>query len=130
MSYCHEVRVRYVDCDMQGVVYNAHYLTFIDDAFDCWLREIDMNFEEKFGSEVMLKQASIVWESPVKFSETLDIECKIIRWGNTSFDGFFVGSVNSRKTFEATVTYVCVDHVNYGPIKIPTFLKEHLERKA
>jgi len=115
---------------MQGVVYNAHYLTFIDDAFDCWLREIDMNFEEKFGSEVMLKQASIVWESPVKFSETLDIECKIIRWGNTSFDGFFVGSVNSRKTFEATVTYVCVDHVNYGPIKIPTFLKEHLQRKA
>ena len=54
MSYHHKVRVRYVDCDMQGVVYNAHYLTFVDDAFDCWLREIDMNFEEKFGSEVML----------------------------------------------------------------------------
>ena len=126
MSYHHKVRVRYVDCDMQGVVYNAHYLTFVEDAFDCWLREIDMNFEEKFGSEVMLKKASIVWEKPAKFANILNIECKVTRWGNTSFDGFFIGTVNAEKTFEATVTYVCVDHENYQPIPIPNYLKEHL----
>ena len=47
MSYTHQIRVRYVDCDMQGVVYNAHYLTFIDDAFDCWMRELAWDFEKE-----------------------------------------------------------------------------------
>ena len=127
MTYHHQTRIRYVDCDMQGVVYNSHYLTLIDDAFDCWLREIDRDFEEKFGSEVMLKKADIVWESPARFADTLDIECHVARWGNTSFDAFFAGSVSSTRVFEATITYVCVDHENYQPISIPSFIREHLE---
>ena len=53
MSYTHQIRIRYVDCDMQGVVYNAHYLTFIDDAFDCWMRELDWDFEKKLEAEIM-----------------------------------------------------------------------------
>ena len=40
---------------MQGVVYNAHYLTFIDDAFDCWMRELAWDFEKKLEAEIMLK---------------------------------------------------------------------------
>ncbi len=27
-----QVRVRFGECDMQGVVFNAHYLAYIDDA--------------------------------------------------------------------------------------------------
>ena len=60
MSYHHAVRVRYVDCDMQGVVYNAHYLTFVDDGFDCWMRALEPDFENVHGWEVMLKKAEIL----------------------------------------------------------------------
>jgi len=56
-NYKHSVRVRYVDCDMQGVVYNSHYLTFVDDGFDCWVRQLGATFEEDYGWEVMLKKA-------------------------------------------------------------------------
>jgi len=28
MSYRHTVRVRYGECDMQSVVFNAHYLAY------------------------------------------------------------------------------------------------------
>ena len=34
------LRVRYVECDMQGRVFNGHYLTWVDMAMNEALREI------------------------------------------------------------------------------------------
>lgn len=28
--FAHRLRVRYAECDAQGVVFNAHYLTYLD----------------------------------------------------------------------------------------------------
>ena len=126
MTYRHDIRIRYVDCDMQGIVYNAHYLTFVDDAFDCWLRNLDQAFESTFGWEVMVKKVGITWESSAKFADQLEIYCTVGRWGNTSFAGLFEGKVNSQTIFTASVTYVCVDHETYRPIPVPSQLQKHL----
>ncbi len=126
MTYDHQVRVRYADCDKQGVIYNSHYLTFIDDAFDCWLRELGTDFEEIYGWEVMLKKAEIVWHAPARLAEHLDIACEPSRWGNTSFDVSFTGSVDSRAIFSAVITYVTVDHEQFRPVPIPDTLREHI----
>ncbi len=127
MTYTHAVRVRYVDCDMQGVVYNAHYLTFVDDGFDCWMRELEPAFEDVYGWEVMLKKAEILWDGPAHFGETVDIACAVTRWGNTSFDTTFTGTVGDRAVFTSTVTYVVVDHGEHRPMPIPDELRAHLD---
>ena len=111
---------------MQGIVYNAHYLTFVDDAFDCWLRSLDQRFEDTLGWEVMLKKAEITWESSAKFADQLEVHCEVGRWGKTSFDTHFEGKVDTQTIFTALVTYVCVDHETYQPILIPSQLNEHL----
>ena len=108
---------------MQGVVYNAHYLTFIDDAFDCWMRELDWDFEKKLEAEIMLKSANITWHKPVKFGDDLVTKSKVTRWGNSSFDVRTDGYVFKEHCFEAAISYVCVDHINYRPIEIPELLK-------
>ncbi len=126
MRYTHTIRVRYADCDMQGVVYNSHYLTFVDDAFDCWLRELATDFEDAYGWEVMLKKAEITWDGPTRMAEHLDIVCEPTRWGNTSFDVSYTGAVDSRAVFSAVATYVTVDHENHRPVVIPDQLKEHI----
>lgn len=127
MTYRHAVRVRYVDCDMQGVVYNAHYLTFIDDGFDCWMRMLEPEFETVHGWEVMLKKAEILWDGPAHFGESIAIDCDVTRWGNTSFDTTFTGAVGGRAVFSSTVTYVVVDHDEHRPMAIPDVLRAHLE---
>lgn len=126
MSFQHDVRVRYVDCDMQGVVYNAHYLTFIDDGFDCWLRALDPRFEE-LGWEVMLKRVEVTWSGPAHFGEVVEISMSPSRWGRTSFDVAFAGAVGERAVFTAAVTYVVVDHEEHRPMGIPDQLRRHLE---
>ncbi len=126
-TYAHSVRIRYVDCDMQGVVYNAHYLTFVDDGFDCWIRQLGQTFEAELGWEVMLKKAEITWAAPARFAEHLDITMQVSRWGNTSFDIVFTGTVEGRPIFHSTITYVTVDHEHYRPIPIPDALRSHLQ---
>ena len=114
---------------MQGVVYNAYYLTFIDDAFDCWMREIDWDFEKKLEAEIMLKSANIIWHKPVKFGDSLVTKSHVTRWGNSSFDIRTDGLVLNEQYFEALISYVCVDHIDYRPMKIPELLKSHLQSK-
>ena len=38
MAYVHTIRVRYGECDMQRVVFNANYFAYCDDAVDAWTR--------------------------------------------------------------------------------------------
>lgn len=126
MPYRHQVRVRYVDCDGQHVVHNAHYLAFVDDAFDCWLRRLHPDFETAAGWDVMVKKAEIIWHGPARRGEILEMAAEPVRWGTSSFDVEFVGSVGDRPVFVATVTYVAVDAADHRPIPVPAELRGHL----
>ena len=39
-AYRHSIDVRWGEVDMQGVVFNAHYLAYIDDTLERWLRGV------------------------------------------------------------------------------------------
>src|SRR5436309_6295276 len=103
----HRVRPRYGEIDMQGVVFNAHYLAYCDDACDSWMRALFGTFEDA-GWDFMLKRAEIVWDGATRLGETLDIAVTTSRIGTTSFDVGFAGSVGDRPVFTATITYVSV----------------------
>jgi acyl-CoA thioester hydrolase len=103
----HVVRVRYGECDLQGVVFNAHYLAYVDDTIDTWLRTLERPHVE-LGWDVMVKHADITWHGPAGVADELQILASVLRWGTTSFDVRFDGSVEARPVFTASLTYVGV----------------------
>jgi acyl-CoA thioester hydrolase len=105
VSYRHEVRVRYGECDMQRVVYNPHYMAYVDDATDTWFRETLPGFGD-ISFDTMLKRFEIEWSSPARVGELLVLELAVVRWGTTSFDVGVTGHVGDRLVFEATVMFV------------------------
>jgi acyl-CoA thioester hydrolase len=120
MPYRHELRVRYAEVDMQGHVFNAHYLTYADEALGSWFRETlgDPNDDDL---QMVLKRAQLTWHSPANFDDLLAVDVSIPRWGNTSFDVLYQGAVGERPVFEAVVTYITVapDVAQTGPRPIP-----------
>lgn len=92
---------------MQRVVFNAHYLAYCDDAAECWLQAKGVRVNE-VGWDFMLKKATIEWQGTATVHETIDIAVQVARWGNTSFDVRFTGSVGDRPVFTTTITYVGV----------------------
>jgi acyl-CoA thioester hydrolase len=105
VTYRHLVRIRYGECDMQKVVFNANYLAYIDDATDTWFREALGGFEST-GFDFMVKKVTVEWQSAARFGDVLELEAAVTRWGTTSFDVGVVGRVAQRPVLEATLVYV------------------------
>ena len=135
MSYVHTLPVRYGECDMQRVVFNANYFVYCDDAVDTWTRFALADELKKSGTstdlhaigfDFMLKTTQLTWHSPVKFGDTLDMNCEVSRWGNSSFDVAINGSVDGDSRFDAVITYVSVDPVTQMPTPIPDIVKKSL----
>lgn len=107
--YVHRVRVRYGEVDMQRVVFNAHYLAYCDDAMETWVRGLGIDVTAH-GWDFMLKKAVIEWAGSAGVADELAIAVAVARWGNTSFDVAFDGTVDDRPVFSCVVTYVGVRH--------------------
>ena len=107
MPFVHHVHVRYGECDMQQVVFNANYMAYCDDAMECWFQSVGMRMLDH-GWDFMLKKAVIEWQSSATVAEVIDIALHVARWGTTSFDVSFVGTVGERPVFTMQITYVGV----------------------
>lgn len=105
--YRHRITVRYGEVDQQGVAFNAHYLAWCDDAMERWFRSLGLRLEDG-AWDFMLKRAEIEWQASATTADELDIDVAVVRWGTTSFDVGFLGSIDGRHVFWARITYVGV----------------------
>ncbi len=126
VGYRHNFRVRYVDCDAQRVMHNANYLAYVDDALDTWFRTALGDYEE-LGFDVMVKKAEIVWHGPARVGDVVECECRVARWGNTSFDVEVLGRVADRPVFEALLVQVSTVPGEPTPTPVPAAVRDALE---
>jgi acyl-CoA thioester hydrolase len=118
VGYSVQIRVRYNECDVQGVVFNANYLVYVDETLDRWIT--DTLGEDAI--DMVVKKATVEWHAPARRGELLELVPRIVRWGNTSYDMVVEGSVGDRPVFTATMVYI-----NVVPgTKTPTPVPEHV----
>ena len=59
----HRLRVRWAEVDMQKVVFNGHYLTYIDTALADYWRAIGLAYPEgyvdKYANDMFLRKAGV-----------------------------------------------------------------------
>lgn len=91
------LRVRYGECDLQGIVFNANYLLFADVGLTEYIRELmaieskgadgDMldGFIDHFGGDNWVRHADVDFRAPAKADDQLDIAVRITRFGCTSY---------------------------------------------
>jgi len=82
------LRVRYGECDPQGVVFNANYLLYADvAATELWRAAIGGYdaLPRDYGVDVLVAAAQVRFLSPLHHDDEIDLEAGIVRTGNTSF---------------------------------------------
>ena len=123
MSYHHQITTRYGEVDQQGVVYNAHYLVYMDDTMETWMRELP-DLRRTLGWDMMLKKATIEWQGSVTDGKSLEIEAAVTHWGRSSWRLGYVGKCEGRPVFTAEVVYVSVLLGLNEPFETPAGVKE------
>ncbi len=107
-TYRHSLRPRYGEVDRQGVVYNAHYMVYIDEAMESFLRECHPDLRRAEGWDMMLVRCNLEWQGSCGFGDRLDVDLAPRRWGGKSWALTYTGSVSGRPVFTAEVVYVSV----------------------
>jgi acyl-CoA thioesterase FadM len=67
----------------------------------------------------MVKKATITWDGAARVHDDLAIAVSVNRWGNTSFDVRFEGTVEGCPVFTADLTYVAVATGTTDPVPVP-----------
>jgi acyl-CoA thioester hydrolase len=129
MGFHYEIAVRYGEVDQQGVVFNAHYLAYVDDAMDHWMRLLDADFES-MGWDFMVRHAELEWVDGARVGDILAVDAEIVRWGNTSFVVHVLIHVGGRPVFTADMTYVGVEAGTTTPLAAPPQVRRHLGEPA
>src|SRR6188768_3273008 len=85
--FFHPFRVRYSEIDGQGVVFNAHYLTYFDTTITEYFRALgyDQYADAKqTGEDFHVVKSVIEYKAPVRFDWELDVGARVARIGNSS----------------------------------------------
>jgi acyl-CoA thioester hydrolase len=82
----HRIRVRFNECDPQGVVFYANYLMYFDVAMTEFWREAFGGYAEliEAGTDAMVAEARIRYRGSARFDEEIDLVAAITRVGTTS----------------------------------------------
>src|SRR5262245_52391939 len=82
------LRVRWAEIDMQKVVFNAHYLTYIDTAVAEYWREVGLAYPEgyvdRYNADMYLRKASLEYLAPARYDDQLSVLCRVALLGRSS----------------------------------------------
>jgi acyl-CoA thioester hydrolase len=82
----HTLRIRYQECDAQGVVYFARYPEYYDITITELFREAVGSYQAMVdgGSDMVVAEQSIRYRGSGRFDELVDVEVTIDKLGDTS----------------------------------------------
>src|SRR3954453_20684697 len=86
MEFRHPRRVRYGECDPQGIVFNANYLLFFDVAFtELWREAVGPWLEMTTrGFDAVVGEARLAFKAPARFDDELAVALRIAGLGGSS----------------------------------------------
>ena len=85
----HRLRVRWAEADMQGIVFNGHYLTYFDVAVTEYWRAIGLPYPETTadsGGEMYTVKSVVEYHSPARYDDELDVLMRCSRIGRSSLE--------------------------------------------
>lgn len=83
----HRIRVRFNECDGQGVVFYANYLMYFDVAMtELWREAFGGGYSGLIenGTDAMVAEANIRYRQSARFDDELDLVARVTRIGTTS----------------------------------------------
>lgn len=86
MPFRHRLRVRWAECDLQGVVFYANYLAYFDVAMTELWREAIGPYGEMLeeGADMVVAEATLRYRSSARFDEEIALIASVRHLGTTS----------------------------------------------
>ena len=125
------LRVRWAEVDMQKIVFNGHYLTYIDTAIAEYWREIGLpyphGYVDHYGSDIYLRKATVEYLGSAGYDDVLTVCCRVARLGRSSMTFQFEIYRESDLLITAELIYVNAD-AQRKAAPLPDDVRERVKR--
>ena len=127
----HRLRVRWAEVDMQKIVFNGHYLTYIDTALADYWRAIGLpypeGYVEHYGSDIFLRKATVEYLGSARYDDELDVLCRTAKLGRSSMTYLFEIWRNAADLLiTAELIYVNADPRTKKAVPLPDDLRRRV----
>jgi acyl-CoA thioester hydrolase len=126
--FVHKLRVRYGECDPQGIVFNANYLLYFDVAFTELWRAAIGPWQEMVdrGVDAVVADASISFRAPARFDDELELRAQLTRLGSTSITTQIDVVREQTVLVSGTLRHVCVATDTWAKTELPDWIRHGL----
>lgn len=128
------LRIRYSECDFQGVVFNSRYADLADAAATEFFRVLFGDYQNILdqGLDSQVVKLSTEWNASAKFDDVLALEVNTAHVGNSSYqlDVDYINHQSGQAIARSQITYVMVDSKDYRPTAVPDAIRESLTAGA
>jgi acyl-CoA thioester hydrolase len=131
--FVHELRVRYGECDPQGIVFNANYLLYFDVAFtELWREAVGAwtDMVERDGVDAVVAEANIRFRAPARYDDVLQLQARVADLGATSITTEIDVVRDADLLVQGRLEHVFVDTTNWKRTEMPDWIRSGLERYA
>jgi acyl-CoA thioester hydrolase len=129
-AFVHRFRVRYAECDAQGVVFNAHYVMYFDNAITELWREAFGSYSSMLetGTDMVVGEVRVRYRRPAAFDQEIDVAAEVARLGATSMTTRFTVTLagDEAPLAEGEVRHVFVDPATKAKKRIPDDIRRGL----
>ena len=128
--FFHRLRVRWVEVDLQKIVFNAHYLMYFDTAIADYWRALALPYESTMlalGGDSYVKKATIEYHGSAGLDDQIDVALKCSRIGNSSFT--FTGAIfrGEQRLISCELIYVFADPATQTSKPLPDALRQIMQ---
>ncbi|MGH2963426.1 MAG: acyl-CoA thioesterase [Solirubrobacterales bacterium] len=125
----HRLRVRYHECDPQGVVFNANYLAYCDICLVELWREVVEGYAGMAakGIDVVVAEARIRFLAPLRFDDEVEMSLTVASLGTSSMQLAIAIDRDGVTVAEAELAQVFIEIESGEKISIPDEIRAALE---
>lgn len=124
------LRVRWAEIDAQGIVFNGHYLTYLDTAMSGYWRALALPYAEamkQLGGDLFVRRATLDYLGSARYDDRLDIGVHCREFGNSSMKVDAAVFRGEQLLVQADMLYVFADPVAQTPQRVPDALREVIQ---
>lgn len=127
--FFHPFRVRYSEIDAQGIVFNAHYLTYFDTTLSEYFRALGYDqFADarESGIDFHIVRSVIEYKAPIRLDWEIEVGARVARIGSSSLTFelaiFLKGANDVLVTGE--IVWVNTDQKTHRPVPIAQSIRD------
>ncbi|MDA0729499.1 MAG: thioesterase family protein [Bacteroidetes bacterium] len=115
----YQPEIRFADVDAYGIVHNAMYIVYLEQARIHWWRQVVQDAWDWTEIGVLVAHHDIDYVNPLRLGDVVNVHCRVGEVGVKSIEVNYTLECQGQTIAKARTVLVCFDHRKRSTTQVP-----------